>query len=237
MSAACTRFYREVSVEAADGQNGYRVLLDGKPVKTPLGALLLLPTRALAEALAEEWRRQGATLRPETMVLTKLANTAIDRVAHDRKVMIAQILGFARSDLVCYRAEFPAELVARQSASWDPLLTWAVSVYGANLRRGNGIAFVAQTDEALSSLERALSKHSHFALAALHTAAHVSGSAIVALALAAGRLDPESAFAVSHLDEIYQAERWGSDAEAEVRRQTVKKELFEIHRYFSLLQV
>src|SRR5689334_19938856 len=129
--ATRSRFYREVSV-ASHGQ-GYRVLLDGKPIRTPAGGELAIPTRALAEAIAEEWQSQGDKVRPETMILTKLANTAIDRVAVHRGTAIAQVLSFARSDLLCYRADRPAALVELQHRVWDPILAWAKERYGAEL--------------------------------------------------------------------------------------------------------
>src|SRR5215831_3004102 len=140
--ATRSRFYRNVSV-GSEGQT-YRVLLDGKPVLTPAGAELTIPTRALAEAIAEEWRSQGEKVRPDTMILTKLANTAIDRVAVHRRTAIAQILNFARSDLLCYRAESPESLVELQHRIWDPILDWARERYGAPLACGAGIGFVEQ---------------------------------------------------------------------------------------------
>ncbi len=206
------RFYKEVTVSAAP----FRILLDGRPVKTPARVPLELPTAALAEALAEEWRSQGDEIAPEAMTLTKLANTALDRVATMREAVIEQVAAYV-NDLLCYRAEHPADLVTMQSAEWDPLLDWAAERYGARLRTRPGIVHFAQSDDAVAALRRAVEAYDDFALTALATVAPILGSLVLALALAEGRLDAEAAFALSTLDERYQSERWGKDAEAETR--------------------
>jgi chaperone required for assembly of F1-ATPase len=228
------RFYQEVFVAAQP--NGFSVLLDGKPILTPARAELTLPTKALAEAIAEEWRAQVDTIRPETMVLTKLANTGIDRAGPNRAGFVEQILAFARSDLVCYRAEAPAELISRQTEIWDPLLDWVRQRYGASLRSAMGIGFVEQPPEALDALAGGIAEYDVFALAALQAAAALLGSAVVALTLAGNRLQPEEAFAAAQLDEIYQAEKWGADHEAEMRSRAKFEELFQIARFLRLLQ-
>ena len=155
--------------------NGFSVLLDGKPILTPARAELTLPTKALAEAMAAEWRAQTDTIRPETMVLTKLANTGIDRAGPNRTGFVEQILAFAKSDLVCYRAEAPAELVRRQTEIWNPLLDWVQQRYGASFRSVTGIGFVEQPPEALDALARGIAEHDVFALAALQAAAALLG--------------------------------------------------------------
>jgi chaperone required for assembly of F1-ATPase len=227
------RFYKEVTIAEADG--GYAVLLDGKAIRTPARVHLFLPGRKLAEALAEEWRAQGDTIKPETMPLTRLANTAIDRVAPDPAAAVAQILAFGRTDALCYRAAEPAELATRQKQHWDPLLAWAEDRYGARLKVTAGIGYVDQPPDALRALESAVCAYDPFAIAALHAAATVLGSLVVALALADGRLDPEAAFAVAHVDETYQAERWGWDPEAERRRRERLSELLNAERFFRLV--
>jgi chaperone required for assembly of F1-ATPase len=206
------RFYKEVTVSAAP----FRILLDGRPVKTPARAPLELPTQALAEAVAEEWRVQGDEIVPDAMVLTKLANTALDRVAPMREGVIGQVTGFL-NDLLCYRAEHPADLVAMQSAEWDPLLDWAAERYGVRLQTRPGILHFAQSNEAVAAFRRAVEAYDPFALTALATVAPVLGSLVLTLALAEGRVDAAAAFALSTLDERYQTERWGKDAEAEQR--------------------
>ena len=210
------------------------ILLDGKSVLTSAGAPLALPKPALAEAVAEEWRAQGEKLRPESMILTKLANTAIDRMGANRPAAIAQILAFARSDLICYRAEAPEALVNRQTAVWDPLLDWARARHGADLACASGIAFIEQSPDALAALERAAAGYDDFALAGLHAAATLLGSAIVALALCEGRLTADQAFAAAQLDEIYQTEKWGQDFGLAKQFQSKMAELTEIARFCAL---
>jgi chaperone required for assembly of F1-ATPase len=222
------RFYKEVSV-AED----FRVLLDGRPIKTPMRATLALPTRMLAEAVAEEWRGQGEKIAPETLPLTKLANTAIDRVVGREEVVIDQILAYA-NDLLCYRAEAPADLVARQNEGWNPLLDWAAERYGARLFTRVGIAHIAQPEEAVEAFRHTLAGHDPFVLTALHAAATLCGSLVLALALADGRLGAEEAFALSHLDERYQAEKWGADGEAAKRARAMAGELDAAARFMRL---
>ena len=231
--ATRTRFYKEVSVVARGA--GHAVLLDGKPIRTPAGAELVLPARALAELLAEEWRSQGDKVRPDTMILTKLANTAIDRVAVHRRTAIAEIVSFARTDLLCYRAEGPQTLVELQRRLWDPILNWARERYGAGLTCGAGIGFVEQQQESLDALEHAIDDYDSFGLAGLQAAAALLGSAVIALALAEQKLSAGDAFAAAHLDENYQADKWGRDLEAEKRREDRQAELVAIDQFLRAL--
>jgi chaperone required for assembly of F1-ATPase len=227
--ATRSRFYTDVSV--VSHSQGFTVLLDGKPIHTPAGAELLLPTPALADAVAEEWRAQGEKVRPETMFLTKLANTAIDRIAVHRRTVIAQIVSFARSDVLCYRAEGPEALVALQRRVWDPILDWARERYGVILLCGAGIGFVEQQQESLDALERAIDDYDSFALSGLQAAAALLGSAVIALALAEQKLSVQEAFAAAELDENFQADQWGRDFEAEKRRANNQAELEAIDRF------
>jgi len=227
------RFYKDVSVEAQASL--HRVLLDGKPIKTPGGALLALPSEALAQAIAEEWRAQDPLIRPETMMLTKLANTAIDRVVPHPGGAREQLLTIAASDVICYRAESPSDLVLRQTLAWDPLLTWVVERFGATLHSANGLAFVEQTPSAIAALESALAEHDAFALAALYAAAALCGSLVIALALSDRTLNAEGAFAAANLDRIYQAERWGWDEQASAKAAAERAELNQISRFLELL--
>ena len=217
------RFYKTVNV--APRGVGFEILLDGKPVKTPAGAPLALPNAVLASAVAEEWRTQGQNLRPETMFLTKLSATAIDRVGANRRDVIAQIVAFGHSDVLCYRAAAPAELVARQAEAWDPWLHWARMRWGAPLQTGTGIGFIAQPESGLHALETAVASQNDFRLTVLHGGASLCGSLILSLALLEGAVSAETAFAVGHLDEIYQAEKWGSDSEALAQRENKVNEL------------
>ena len=228
MSPPRSRFCGGVAFSAVE--DGYLILLDGKPVKTPASAPLRLPSVALAEAVAEEWRAQGDKIRPASMGLTKLANTAIDRIASDRQPWVEQILRFGTSDLLCYRGEH-ASLAARQALAWDPLLQWADSAYGVKLKTASGLCFIEQPHEAILALMRVITSRDDFVLAGLNAATTLSGSAVIALALADGRLDVENAFVAAHLDEIYQWERWGKDDEAAAKAEKERRELTEIARF------
>lgn len=225
------RFYKEVSTAAGEG--GLVILLDGRRVKTPRHVALALPTEQLAEAVADEWRGQGEEIDPHSMPLTKLANTAIDRVKGCEVLVIDQIIAYS-NDLLCYRAAAPADLVARQSAEWDPLLAWAAERFGACLAIQTGITHFQQPPEAVAALRRAVEAQNPFVLTALHNAATLLGSLVLALALAEGRLSAAEAFALSQLDERYQAERWGEDAEAARRAQALATELAAAERFLRL---
>jgi chaperone required for assembly of F1-ATPase len=230
------RFYKEVVVAAPDAEHtGYRILLDGKPIKTPSRATLAVPRKPLAQAVAEEWSAQEGVIRPETMILTKLANTAIDRVAPDPAHAREQILVLARSDVVCYRAETPADLVERERQAWDPVLAWLKERFGASLRSASGIGFVAQDDAAIAALSAALLQRNAFFIAGLYAAAALLGSVVLALALSEGELDSEEAFSRANLDKIYQAERWGWDEQDKVKTAAERSELRQISRFLELL--
>jgi chaperone required for assembly of F1-ATPase len=208
------RFYKDVTVdETADG---FRFLLDGKPVRTPARQPLLLPTHALADAVAQEWRSQDGEMQPAAMPLTRLVNTVLDGVRATRDDVIAALLRFGENDLLSYRAEAPVELVARQ-LQWNDYLDWVRDHHGASLTVTSGIQHVEQPAETLDALRRAVANRSDFDLAALHVLASVTGSLVLGLAILDGRLTAREAFALSRLDEAYQAERWGSDREAEER--------------------
>ena len=224
------RIYKNVDVAETDG--GFAIALGGKPLKTPGGAALVLPTRALADAVAEEWRGQGEDIVPGP--LTRLANTAVERTPRMRGDTAAQIMAFGGSDLLCYRAEAPRDLAARQAEAWDPLLDWATARHGAALTVTAGIGFVDQPAESLSALERAVLAHDDFALTALHAAAALTGSLVLALALADGRLTAKEAFAASRIDESYQAQKWGEDAEASARAVRHLAQLESVERFMRL---
>lgn len=205
------RFWSAVSVAAEEG--GFAVRLDARPLRTPGRAALLLPTRALAEAVAAEWAAQGERIEPAAMPLTRAANTAIDRVAPDPGPLLDELARFGAADLLCYRAEAPAALVRRQAAAWDPLLDWAADELGARLTVGAGIVFIPQPESSLAALRRQLAALSPFALTALSELVALSGSLVIGLAVASGR-DAAALWEVACLDERWQAELWGEDAEA-----------------------
>ena len=217
------RFYKEVTVERVP--DGFHVLLDGKAVKTPARQTLRLPTTALAGAVAEEWLAQGEDIIPVSMPMLRLANTAQDGVATTRPEVIAAILRFGEHDLVCYRAETPPELLRRQREGWDPMLDWAATELGARLMATEGVGHATQPSEAMTALERAIAAHDVYGLTALHVMASITGSLVLGLALARGAINPAQAFHLSRLDEAFQAERWGTDREAEDRARALAREL------------
>ena len=216
------RFYNSVAVR--DDGTGFALLLDGKPVRTPGKAKLLLPTRALAEAVAEEWKAQEDHIDPATMPLTKLANSAIDGVAGHERAVIDDIMAHAGSDLLCYRAGGPRGLVEAQRRSWDPVIAWAKSALGAPLALAEGIVHVTQPQASLDRLRERLSDRDPFSLSALHVMTALSGSALLAIAVAEGRLTPEEAWAAAHVDEDWQISQWGEDAEARERRASRRRD-------------
>ncbi len=217
------RFYDKVAIGREDG--AFTVLLAGRPVRTPQGGVLRLPTAALAAAIANEWGRQGDILRPETMPLTRLAATATDRIAVLRQTVVDAVVDYAGTDLLCYRAEAPADLVALEDRTWQPLLDWAAERWGARMVVSAGVVPVRQPAHAMQALRRAVDQASDLELAALSCVVQASGSIIVGLAVLEDRIDADTAFATALLDEEYQAERWGIDAEAERRRREIATEI------------
>lgn len=228
------RFYERVDVEDRDG--GFALLLDGKPVRTPGKAALSLPTRALAEAIAEEWRTQKERIDPATMKLTKLANSAIDGVAGRGQAVIDDILAYAGSDLLCYRADGPHGLIEAQRAHWDPVLAWAKSTLGAPFVLAEGVVHVAQPRASLDRLRERLDGRDPFSLAALHVMTALTGSALLALAVALGQMTAEEAWTAAHVDEDWQIARWGEDAEASARRAARHRDFAAAARMLALLK-
>jgi chaperone required for assembly of F1-ATPase len=228
------RFYRETRAVSADA--GFAIALDGKPVQTPARKKLVVPTRALAEAIAAEWHGQGETVSPQALPLTRLASTAIDRVAPRRGDVIAEIVKYASTDLLCYRASEPPDLVARQHEIWLPLLDWAEARYDAPLAVTNGITPIPQAPAPLTALERAVAAYDAMTLVALHLAASACGSIILGLALLEERLAPAEAFAAAQLDESFQIERWGEDPEQTWRRAALKDDIEVAARFARLLR-
>jgi chaperone required for assembly of F1-ATPase len=227
------RFYKSVTV--VPRENGFAVLLDGKGIKTPAKKDLVLPTKALADAIAAEWTAQTERIDPDTMPLTRIANTAIDAVSSHMREVAADISAFAGNDLLCYRASGPEGLIARQNALWNPVLDWARDELGAALSLAEGVIHVAQPKEALVHIERALEGLDPFRLACLHVITTLTGSALIALAHARGKLNLEEAWAAAHVDEDWQIEHWGKDAEADARRMKRFAEFEAASRMMSLL--
>jgi len=214
------RFYTDVAVKAEGGQAA--LLLDGKKVRTPAKAPLAVPSKALAEAIADEWRAQGDHIDPRTMPLTKLVNTAIDGVEGRTEAVIDDIVAHAKADLLCYRARGPEGLVAQQAKHWDPVIAWAKESLHAPLDVAEGVGHVAQPDASIAALRKEASSLDTVGLAALHVMTALTGSALLGLAVALKRLTPEEAWDAAHVDEDFQIGRWGEDAEAKTRRDARK---------------
>lgn len=227
------RFYKKTGVTAEP--SGFAVTLDGRALRTPVGLPLILPNESLARAIAVEWAAQGERIAPHTLPLMQLAATAVDRVAPARDAVIEATLRYATTDLLCYRAADPPELVARQQTAWQPLLDWLADVHGARLTVTHGVLPVPQPQAAIETLAAALAEFSDFALGAVSHATGLLGSLVLSLALAQGRIDADGALAASLLDEIHQAERWGMDAEAEDRRENLTRDVHATARFLALL--
>lgn len=221
---AAKRFYEAVSVERE--AEGFSVRLDGKPVKTLSGKPVLLPTEAAARIVAEEFDAQSETIDPTSMPVTRLVNTAIDGVAADPQAVLEDVLRFSASDMVCYRAEGPDGLVARQADAWDPVIDWARSTLGVRFNLAEGVMHVEQPRETIGAVGIYLRQRDDvLRLAALHVITSITGSALVALMLEAGALDVEAAWVAAHVDEDWNIEHWGLDAEAARRRAARKRDM------------
>jgi chaperone required for assembly of F1-ATPase len=217
------RFYRQATIDRSD--QGHRVLLDGRPLRTPARQPLVSPTSDLAQAIAAEWQAQGEMIQPAALPLTKLASTALDRLPGLRAAAIEEAVGYAGTDLLCYRASEPLKLVRRQRRAWQPLLDWAAVTYGARLTVTTSILPVEQPAPALQRLRDTVEGLPDWTLVGVHAATTALGSLIVGLALLCRRVDVEQALAVSLLDELFEIERWGLDAEAERRHAALRVDI------------
>ena len=209
--------------------------LDGRPLRTPARAALLLPSAALASAIAAEWNAQGDSIAPRSMALTGLANAAIDRVGPDPQGFAATLSRFAETELLAYRAEGPAALVARQAAGWDPLLDWARRRYDIAFTIVTGIVHRAQPEATLTRLAAAYAALDPFRLAALQPVVTITGSAVIGLAVAAGHLDARAAYDAGHLDANWQAEQWRKDPLAEAAEAERRADLAAAVTFVTLL--
>lgn len=207
------RFWTEVGIRAEPG--GFAVLLDTRPLQTPAKALLRVPTPALAAAIAAEWQAIEAEIDPERLPLTRAANTAIDRVSRDPAPVVEALAAYGNADLICYRADGPEALRRRQAAAWDPWLAWAAERLAAPLSTTTGVMPLSQPAASLAALRAAVADFDPFSLVAVHDLVTLSGSLVLGLAVAQGALPGSEAWALSRLDEIWQAEQWGADDEAE----------------------
>ena len=227
------RSYQQVTVRAADG--GWTIALNDRPLRTPGKTELVLPSQNLAAAIAGEWDAQQDEIRPATMPLYRLAATAVDRTAARRELVIRETANYAGTDLLCYRAEQPPALAARQEAGWQPLLDWATRRYDAALRVTSGILPAEQSPATLAAYAAVVAAQDDFRLTALQALTGACGSLVIALAVLEGRLDAGEAFAVSQLDESFQIEAWGEDAEAAQRRRALAADIDASARFLALL--
>jgi chaperone required for assembly of F1-ATPase len=226
------RFWSDVSVaEAADG---YAVQLDARRVMTPGKLPLALPTRAMADAVAAEWAAQQDEIQPLTMPVTRAANSAIERVAPQHDAVAATLAAYAETDLTCHRADTPQTLAARQAAAWDPLLDWLSGALGARLFPTTGVLPVAQPSRSLERLGAHVAGLDAFRLTALHDLVALSGSLVIGLAVAHDRLDPEAAWPVSRIDEDWQIEQWGRDAEAAAAAAVKRRDFLRAKTFWAL---
>ena len=226
------RFYKKATLKGKAAP--FCVMLDGRPVKTPMRQPLCVTSRAMGRAIVREWNDQEVFIEPETMPVTKYTNTAIDRVEPRRKAIIDEIVAFAASDLICYRAESPAGLVQRQAEIWDPVIEWVKSEYGLAFTTVAGIVYASQPDETLAKTWKLLEQKSSFELVAIHELANLLGSTLLTLALVGGKLTKEQTWAAAHIDEDWNLELWGTDEDTEKRRAARLKEFEGIYRFFLL---
>jgi chaperone required for assembly of F1-ATPase len=227
------RFWKDVTVEPEDG--GWAIKLDGRPVRTPARALLVLPTEALAEAIATEWNAVGETVDPRSMPLTSLANAAIDRVAPEPHAFATKLAEYAEGDLACYRAGRPVALVARQESSWDPLVAWARRRYDLDFVTTTGLMHVPQPPATVERLSHAVAALDQFRLVGLSPLVTVGGSLVAALALLEKATTPEEAWDAVSVDERWQLEQWGADAEAEASLANRRRDFLAAAAFLELL--
>lgn len=210
---AAKRFWKETSVGEADG--GFQVLLDGRAVKTPAKSPLIVPSRALADAMATEWDAQEDAVNPNTMPVTRMSNSAIDKVSVQHAAVADMLAAYGDSDLLCYRATDPRELVERQAEKWDPILDWAVDSLDVRLKPVAGVMHQAQDKHSVRKLTDLVHGFSPFQLTAFHDLVSMSGSLILSFAITQRRLNADAAWQLSRLDELWQEEFWGKDEEAQ----------------------
>lgn len=228
------RFYKQAEAAPAEG-GGFAVLLDGRALRTPAKRAFVVPTAALAEAIAGEWAAQGETIDAASMPLTRIANVALDLAPGAAHRLAEEVAKYAATDLVCHRADAPAALADRQAAAWDPLLDWAEQDLDLRLFRTIGVIAASQPEDAAPRVRAVANALDAFRLTGLAHATGLCGSAVIALALARGRLTGRRAFEAAFLDDLFQLERWGDDAEARARLDRMDQDLVAVERWFRLL--
>ena len=216
-------------------EDGFAILLDGRPVKTPAKSPVRVPQAALAQAIAAEWNAQEDEVDPTSMPFTRYANAAIDKVTHQRAEIVDMLAEYGGSDLVCYRADHPPALVARQAAAWDPLLNWADETFGARLKPTTGVMFVAQDGAALAKLKAPVAALTPWELTAFHDFVTISGSLLIGLAATQRWASFEDLWLRSRVDELWQEEQWGEDEEATKAAETKRTDFLHAGRVWAFL--
>jgi chaperone required for assembly of F1-ATPase len=225
------KFYKDVQISDINA-----ILLDGRPVKTPMKNPLKLPTQKLAEAVAQEWIVQNKVIDPELMPLTKLANTALDRATAERQSVIDEIVAYAASDLVCYRADRPPELVHLQLEKWQPVVKWAESALQTQIKTTNSIVHVKQSEACLNAVRKHVEIFNPWQLTGVYLLMTLTGSTLLALMLKAKSAAPESVWSAAHVDEDYQISQWGEDNEAIARRKYRKREFDGLVQFLNMIE-
>lgn len=226
------RFWKQA--EAIEFENGFSVVLDSRGLKTPLKTAFWVPTRAMAEEVAKEWQAQGEKVDPETMPYTRTANSAIDKVTPQFTAVADMLAAYGGSDLLCYRAEAPQELVLRQKQAWDPVLGWAEAEFGAKLKTTQGIMPIDQPEASLRKFSQAVHALTPFQLAAFHDLVAITGSLVLGLAISRGEVSPDMGFDLSRIDETWQTELWGADEEAAESEALKRESVRRAARFFAL---
>jgi chaperone required for assembly of F1-ATPase len=227
------RFWKDVAVEPEG--DGWTIKLDGRPVRTPARAALAVPTKPLADAIAAEWRGVESEIDPRSMPLTGLANAAIDRIAPDRHAFAEGLARYAEADLACYRAEGPRALTERQAQEWDKLLGWARRRYDVDFATTSGLMHVAQAAATVERLAHAVEALDSFRLAGLSPLVTIGGSLVAALAVLEKQVSPEDAWDAVSIDERWQIEQWGADAEAQAALEHRRRDFLAAARFLDLL--
>ncbi|NNF89872.1 MAG: ATPase [Boseongicola sp.] len=225
------RFYKDATVAAEDG--GYAVRLDGRPIRTPGKRAIIMPSRQMAEAVAGEWQAQDSRIDPATMPWQRSVNSAIDKVAFQRGEVAAHLVGYAGTDLLCYRAEAPEGLIHRQASAWDPFLDWLTQRHSIELKVTSGVMPVDQDADALPRLAGLVAQMSDFQLTGFHDLVGLSGSFVLALATIDGVQPVEDVWEISRIDESWQIEQWGDDEEAAEAAEKKRQAFLHAFRFYS----
>jgi chaperone required for assembly of F1-ATPase len=228
------RFWKETSVSQADA--GFCVLLDGRAIKTPAKSALIVPTHALAQMIAAEWDAQSDTVNPETMPATRAANSAIDKVRGQFDDVARLVAAYGETDLLCYRASAPRELVARQAEAWDPLLDWCARRYGVTWTVTQGVMPCPQPPATGARLGGAIAEMTPWELTGFHDLVAMSGSLVIGLAAYSGEFDPEALWMCSRIDEVWQTEHWGADDEAAALAAARRESFLQAARFLAALK-